>query len=191
MTGSALVVLAMAAGDARAQSAVIPAINLVANQVAFCSFAAVPTLSNLINVRPYAVTSTVSTLDITDPINFSTGALNAASFTLTLPSVCNINSRIIVTSENGGLKPLGGVIAVAPDESFLASLINYTVLANWQDATLAGLATDGTPAASSVGVTTGPKAGNVTLQFHLDFDPINIVAAGNYSDVLHLQLEPQ
>ena len=186
--------IAAAAGAAIAQSATQD-VNLNASVAQFCTFNAV-TLpgGSLVNVSVVNSNTSQSVIAVTNPINTSTGTLNAASFQMTLASVCNTNSRVQLVTHNGGMTP-GSVPPVNPaNAATFATKINYTATAIWGGTSIAGIATDGSTApgtTSSGGIATGPRAGNLVVNFNIDSSPSTVVAAGTYTDTLTVRLEPQ
>ena len=169
-----------------------------ADQMPFCEFDAVVIAPAQPNILVHSSSTSLSILEIVSPIDLATGALNGASFTLSLASACNTSSRVVLVTENGGLKPGAGWPSSAEPfggawlDGIVAARIDYAASAVWQGLSVGELTTDGTAGASSVGGSVpGPRAGNVVINFNIDPSSIAVPAAGRYSDILTVRLEAQ
>jgi len=191
---AALALAALPAASAFAQSAQQD-VNLTANVAQFCKFNTVNLPGgSLVNMSVVSSSTSSSVLQVANPINTTTGTLNAASFQMTLASACNSQSRVVLTTQNGGMTPGVAPVVDPGSSAAFATKINYTATAFWNGLSVAAIATDGsTPAGfTSTGNTiAGPRTGPVTVFFNIDSSPTTIVAAGTYADTLTVRLEPQ
>jgi hypothetical protein len=171
---------------------------LSANQAPFCEFNAVVIAPAQPNILVHSSGTSLSILEIVSPIDLATGSVSGASFTLSLASACNTSSRVVLVTENGGLKPDASWPSAAEPyggawlDGIIAARIDYAASAAWHGVSLAELTTNGTAGATSVGGNVpGPRAGDVVINFNIDPSSIAVPAAGSYSDILTVRLEAQ
>lgn len=183
-----------------ASSAVASDMDLMlgVDQMPFCEFNAVAIAPAQPNILVHSSNESLSILEIVSPIDLATGSVSGASFTLSLASACNTSSRVVLVTENGGLKPGAGWPSGAEPfggawlDGIVAARIDYAASAVWQGLSVAELTTNGTAGATSVGGSvSGPRAGNVVINFNIDPSSIAVPAAGRYSDILTVRLEAQ
>jgi hypothetical protein len=106
------------------------------------------------------------------------------------PAVCNVKSKITLTTQNGGVK--AQTVTAAPSAPF-SNVIAYTATAAFDGAT-ATLTTNGTAGqnVSAFNPTGGASSGTlaVTVTTIATATGTYLVADNNYQDVLKVQLDP-
>ncbi len=160
----------------------------------FCKFNAVALQSGANNFTPSSLGLASSIMTVTTPID-ADGHLVAANFTLNFASTCNFASRVTLTTAKGAMKPDSAILLNPATASAFATRIDYTASAVWGP-TGANLNTafggGAAPGTQSIGSYYGsPISDTLAVTITINNNPSTVVAAGHYSDVLTIALEPQ
>lgn len=117
-------------------------------------------------------------VELVDP---TTGQARAASISLALPVICNVNHQVIVRTQNGGLarddRSGGGQAAPGFREA-----VPYGVTARW-----AGVVAGGQSGAPFELIAPGAAAGDLAIDIDIPAGGVPLVA-GAYSDQLVVEL---
>jgi hypothetical protein len=163
-------------------------INLSANVAKFCKFDSLPTFTGLNNISVVSNSIGTSVLNVTSATS-ATGVLNSGAFNFNVSSTCNSPSKVVLTSQNGGLKD---ATPTPVSSGSFVNRIDYSAIAIWGLVSAGALVTTGTAGQSAqTGTTTSASTGNLQVAFSLLTLSTNPVLAGDYSDTLRVSLEPQ
>lgn len=147
-------------------------------------------------IRPLvnATTAGAAAVEITSLIDRGTMSTAAAQVEVVFDAMCNFPHKLNVISDNNGLfRPINA----APSVAGFASAVPYTADVTWGGQTLAFEANAQRRGVSQADIlVTEPAAGSIVLQFSVLPGATNTsngapLAAGIYSDVIRLTVEPQ
>lgn len=147
-------------------------------------------------IRPLvnATTSGSAAVEITSLIDRGTMSTAAAQVEVSFDAMCNFPHKLNVISDNNGLfRPINAAQVVAG----FASAVPYTADVTWGGQTLAFEATAQRRGLAQADlIIAEPSAGSIVLQFNVLPGATNAqngapLAAGIYSDVIRLSVEPQ
>jgi hypothetical protein len=147
-------------------------------------------------IRPLvnATTSGAAAVEITTLIDRGTMSTAAAQVEVSFDAMCNFPHKLNVISDNNGLfRPINAAQAVAG----FASAVPYTADVTWGGQTLAFEANAQRRGVAQADlIIAEPAAGSIVLQFNVLPGATNAqngapLAAGIYSDVIRLSVEPQ
>ena len=147
-------------------------------------------------IRPLvnATSSGAAAVEITSLIDRGTMSTAAAQVEVTFDAMCNFPHKLNVISDNNGLfRPINAA-AVVPG---FASAVPYTADVTWGGQTLAFEATAQRRGLAQADlIIAEPAQGSIVLQFNVLPGATNAqngapLAAGIYSDVIRISVEPQ
>lgn len=147
-------------------------------------------------IRPLvnATSAGSAAVEITSLIDRGTMSTAAAQVEVTFDAMCNFPHKLNVISDNSGLfRPINA----APSVAGFASAVPYTADVSWGGQTLAFEANAQRRGLSQADILVAePAAGSIVLQFNVLPGATNTsngapLAAGIYSDVIRLTVEPQ
>lgn len=147
-------------------------------------------------IRPLVNTTSAgnTAVEITTLIDIGTLSTAAAQADITFDAMCNYPHKINIISDNNGLfRPINANRSV---DGF-ASAVPYTANVSWGRQTLVFEANAKTRRSTQADLLVGePTAGQIVLKFNVLPGATNVqngapLAAGIYSDIIRLSVEPQ